>query len=121
MALSRADIPHTKFLAALLQWWRKGAGCASAPDPPPLLAQADLLPRRMAALGLDADTSARIEAVTFRDLQRLCAACECQELCEWDLRQDPADPAWQDYCANSATLGALASLPSEWRAPWVLL
>jgi hypothetical protein len=61
-------------------------------DSPPLLAQADLLPRRMAALGLDADTSARIEFVTFRDLQRLCAACECQELCEWDLRQDPADP-----------------------------
>jgi hypothetical protein len=113
MALSRADIPHTKFLAVLLQWWRKGAGCASATDPPPLLAQADLLPRR----ARPPNTSARIEPVTFRDLQRLCAACECQELCEWDLRQDPADPAWQDYCPNSATLAALAWLPSEWRRP----
>jgi hypothetical protein len=117
-APSRPDA-RNQLAAAVLQWRRKEAKCASGPDT--VAKQADLLPRRIAALGVDADTVAWVEPVTFRDFRRLCAACECQELCEWDLRHDPADPAWQDYCPNSPTLGALASLRNEWRAPWALL
>jgi hypothetical protein len=70
-----------------------------------------LLPRRMAALGLDADTVARFDPDIFGNLRRLCATCEYHERCRGDLRQDYANPAWQAYCPNSATLRALGVLP----------
>jgi len=70
--------------------------------------RADLLPRRMAALDLDPNTVAEVEPVAFRDLLRFCAACESYGRCEWDLRQDPGDLAWQEYCPNAAKLRALA-------------
>jgi hypothetical protein len=73
--------------------------------------RAQLLPRRMAALDLDRDKLARAEAATVRELVERCTACESPEQCEWDLRQDPADPAWQTYCPNALALMALARLP----------
>jgi hypothetical protein len=69
--------------------------------------RADLLPRRMAALDLDPDTIARAEPIAFGEVLRCCATCESYERCEWDLRQDPGDPAWRDYCPNVARLGGL--------------
>jgi hypothetical protein len=71
--------------------------------------RAELLPRRMAALNLEPNTFARAEPAAFRELVRFCAACESDELCEWDLRQNPDDPAWQDYCPNAERLRALAA------------
>jgi Family of unknown function (DUF6455) len=83
-----------------------------APSEPHMpIEHADLLPRRMAALGLDADTVARFDPATFRDLQRFCATCEYPELCRWDLRQNPANPMGQKYCPNWATLDGLGLLP----------
>ena len=35
-----------------------------------------------------------------------------------DLARDPADPAWQDYCPNAATLTALNALPWRARSEW---
>ena len=67
-----------------------------------------LLPMRMAALGLDPSTFPRAKPTIFFDLQRRCTACGCYERCEWDLRQDPAIPDWQDYCPNAPVLLRLA-------------
>ena len=68
---------------------------------------ADLLPRRMQAVGLDVEAIARKEPSTLRDMQRLCAQCERHGRCEHDLNADPADPSWQSYCPNATTLRAL--------------
>ena len=51
----------------------------------------DLLFRRMLELQLDKDEIARVEPVTFRELQRLCASCESREQCELGLADDFAD------------------------------
>lgn len=72
---------------------------------------ADLLLKRLAALGLDPNEVSRTERQTFQDLQRLCAMCESHRRCARDLARDSADPAWKDYCPNAATLIALNALP----------
>ncbi len=98
--------------------WRIGCLTTVAPWDAALRAfaeRADLLPRRMAALDLDPNAVARIEPAAVRELMRFCAACESDEQCEWDLRQDPDDPAWQDYCPNAARLSALAPPANQFR------
>ncbi len=79
---------------------------------------ADLLLRRMAALDLDRNEVSRIEPQTFQDLQRVCTLCESHRRCARDLGHDAADPAWQDYCPNAATLIALSALPWAARREW---
>jgi Family of unknown function (DUF6455) len=74
--------------------------------------RAELLPRRLAALDLDRDKLARGNPLTVRELVERCTTCESPEQCAWDLREDPANPAWQAYCPNAATLMGLASRPS---------
>jgi hypothetical protein len=73
-----------------------------APSVKTPIEQTDLLPRRMAALGLDADTVARFDPITFRDLQRVCGLCEYHEQCQWDLSQNHANSTWLNYCPNWA-------------------
>jgi hypothetical protein len=70
----------------------------------------DLLSRRMLALQLDWDEIARIEPVTFGELQWLCVFCRNREQCEVGLADDFADVAWRAYCPNAATLTALGEL-----------
>jgi hypothetical protein len=65
---------------------------------------ADLLLRRMAALGLDRDEVSRTEPRTFQDLQRVCTLCRVRRRCSRDFARDSADPAWEHYCMNAATL-----------------
>jgi hypothetical protein len=79
---------------------------------------ADLLLRRMAALDLDRNEVSRTEPRTFQDLQRVCTMCNSHRRCKRDLARDSADPAWQDYCPNAATLMALNALPWRARAEW---
>src|SRR5580704_6235325 len=64
---------------------------------------ANLLPRRMATLHLDADELARSDGLLLRDLQRVCAMCESKGRCMRDLGRDPNDPAWEEYCPNEGT------------------
>jgi hypothetical protein len=71
---------------------------------------ADLLLRRMAALGLDRNEISRTERRTFKDLQRVCTMCESHRRCARDLAHDSADQTWKDYCPNAATLIALNAL-----------
>ncbi len=79
---------------------------------------ADLLLRRMAALDLDRNEVSRTEPRTFQDLQRVCTMCDSKRRCKRDLACDSADPAWQDYCPNAATLMALNALPWRARGEW---
>jgi hypothetical protein len=67
---------------------------------------ADLLPRRMAAAGLDLHEMERTDPATARDLERVCALCESKGRCAHDLT-DPLADALPDYCVNRDTLRAL--------------
>jgi hypothetical protein len=80
--------------------------------------EANLLPRRMAALGLDPDEVARLEPRVFRNLDWRCTLCQSPGQCAWDLADDfpvPASqewrPDWQDFCPNAAALGWLGEMP----------
>jgi hypothetical protein len=79
---------------------------------------ADLLMRRMAALDLDKNEIAAAEPHTLQDLQRHCTLCESHRQCARDLRRDPGDSAWEDYCPNVAMLKLLDSLPWAARGEW---
>lgn len=72
---------------------------------------ADLLPRRVAALGLNSDEVMRAEPRTVQDLQRVCSLCECQKQCARDLAHNSTDSAWEKYCPNVETLKALNTMP----------
>jgi len=79
---------------------------------------ADLLLKRMAALGLDPNEVSRIEPQVFHDLQRVCTMCEHHWRCAGDIRRDCANPAWKNYCPNVDTLAELNALPWTSRAEW---
>ncbi len=79
---------------------------------------ADLLLRRMTALDLDRNEVSRTQPRTFQDLQRVCTMCDHHRRCRRDLARDSANPAWQDYCPNAATLMALNALPWRARSEW---
>src|ERR1043166_5910725 len=59
--------------------------------------RAQLLPRRLVTLELDQEKLASGKPSTVRELVERCTACESPEQCAWDLREDPANPAWQAY------------------------
>jgi hypothetical protein len=65
---------------------------------------ADLLFRRMAALGLD---PASVDPAVMRDLERCCSECDSKKRCVHDLETQPQEPDWAEYCPNSETLSAL--------------
>jgi hypothetical protein len=65
------------------------------------------LPRMMAALQLDPMAVARSDPETFRDMQRVCAMCDCTRRCERDLVDGDAAINFEDYCPNAATLRSL--------------
>jgi uncharacterized protein YjiS (DUF1127 family) len=68
---------------------------------------ADLLRRRMAAVGLDEDQIARSEPQVLRDLERVCSECADKSRCRHELDDNGDNPAWRDYCPNVSTLDAL--------------
>ena len=74
---------------------------------------ADLVQRRMAALGIDAAQVDATEPAVMRDLQRVCSLCDNKRVCEHDLVRNPANAAWRDYCPNTGTLDALDPQASE--------
>lgn len=66
---------------------------------------ADLLPRRLATIGVDAANPAHVDPATLRDLQRVCAQCLSKGQCRREL--DAGEGGLADYCPNAATLRAL--------------
>jgi len=87
-----------------------GAPVSRSPD------EANLLGRRMVAVDLDPYELSLSEPALSRHLQRRCALCESRERCARDLAREAADPAWQEYCPNAATLNALRALHNHSRA-----
>ncbi|RDV03285.1 hypothetical protein [Undibacter mobilis] len=63
--------------------------------------------RRLASLGLDEERIARDEPGVLNDLQRVCSLCADKKQCLHELKADPNDPHWQDYCPNMPTFEAL--------------
>jgi hypothetical protein len=68
---------------------------------------AELLPRRMAALGLKPEDVARNTPEVSRDLQRVCSNCESYGRCMHELDRNPTGSEWEKYCPNASVLKEL--------------
>jgi uncharacterized protein YjiS (DUF1127 family) len=68
---------------------------------------AELLDRRLDALGLSKDEIRSISPLLLTDLQRSCSHCTDKRRCADDLAEDPQAPGWESYCPNSGTLRSL--------------
>ncbi len=75
---------------------------------------ADLLDRRLEAVGLDPKAVAHAVPNELRDMERLCTLCQSKGRCARDLGADPTDPVWRQYCPNEA---AITELAADARAP----
>ena len=78
--------------------------------------EANLLPRRLAELGLDPDEIARLEPALLRELHWQCTMCDSKGECSVDLAGDAVGwpertDAWHGYCRNVATLRLLSEIP----------
>jgi hypothetical protein len=69
---------------------------------------ANLLYRRMANIGLDRAELARQEPMVLWDMQKNCSLCASKKRCRNDFDAGAQTSAWQAYCPNDDTLGALA-------------
>jgi uncharacterized protein YjiS (DUF1127 family) len=67
----------------------------------------ELMPRRMAALGIHAEELEQAMPALYRDMQRVCAACRTYGRCKRDLDRGTLDAAWEEYCPNAGTLTEL--------------
>jgi hypothetical protein len=67
----------------------------------------ELLTRRLHALDIDPAELKRKEPAAARDLAVHCSLCTDKPRCRHDLDRNPDDPAWREYCVNTATLAAL--------------
>src|SRR5215470_3720302 len=74
---------------------------------------ANLLYRRMQALGISKVELNEAAEGVMRDLQRTCACCNEKRMCEKDLTKRPEDPVWESYCPNAFTLDALLKLKAR--------
>jgi hypothetical protein len=68
---------------------------------------ADLLLRRLSALGFSPAALAQTEPKILHDLERRCACCEHHDRCTIDLSRQAVDRSWVNYCPNSVMLNAL--------------
>ena len=66
---------------------------------------ADLLPRRLASLGLNGDEIDRVAPGVLRDMARVCSFCRDKRDCVHDL--DLNGPPWPSYCPNIDSLRGL--------------
>jgi hypothetical protein len=69
---------------------------------------ADLLDRRLDALGMKASELVHTAPAQLREMERLCTMCQSKGRCARDLATDPSDPVWRQYCPNEQTLVSLA-------------
>jgi hypothetical protein len=74
---------------------------------------ADLLPQRLNALHLDAQTFLREHPELANDLKKNCSLCAVKGPCEDDLNKRPYSPVWQRYCPNTMTLLAVTKSRSK--------
>jgi hypothetical protein len=92
-----ARVAHDLGVSAddLVSLARKGPGAA------------ELLPRLLAALGVDPDALRRQDLATMRDLQRLCIHCSQKSQCQHELAAGTAAQSYHEFCPNAYTLDFL--------------
>jgi hypothetical protein len=66
-----------------------------------------LLSQRLEQLKLDPARIIDAEPQVLRDLQRVCSLCASKRRCKHDFATHPSGGAWEDFCPNAHTLGAL--------------
>jgi len=74
---------------------------------------AELLPRRLELLGIDAEYVRQAMPTTFRDLARVCAACPASRRCRQDLARGDAECGLESYCLNGPTIDGLIVSPDD--------
>lgn len=74
---------------------------------------ADLLAKRLHALGLSSAELAKTTNSELRDMERVCTLCGAKGRCANDLATDPDGPVWRRYCPNEQTLTSLMRLGIE--------
>jgi hypothetical protein len=77
---------------------------------------AELLHRRLAALGLSRGDVERTALGLMRDLERTCGCCDHKGVCARDLANHPDDPDWKGYCPNATSLESVASTKERFPA-----
>lgn len=77
---------------------------------------AELLHRRLTALGLSRSDVEHTALGLMRDLERTCSCCDHKGVCEQDLANRPDNPAWKGYCPNAISLGSVAATKGRFPA-----
>lgn len=67
----------------------------------------ELMPSRLRQLGLDPAYVKVAQTATYRDLQRVCAACKEWTRCARDLANGDVQAGMSSYCLNAFTLDTL--------------
>jgi hypothetical protein len=67
----------------------------------------ELLPQRLELLGIDAEYVRQAMPTTFRDLARVCAACQASRRCRRDLARGDVQAGQVNYCLNGLTIDVL--------------
>ena len=68
---------------------------------------ANLLPKMLKALDIDADAVSRVEPMVMRDLQRVCSGCDHKKQCSEHIAAGDADRTYRAFCPNAETLTAV--------------
>jgi hypothetical protein len=80
---------------------------------------ANLLARRMVALGLDPYELTLSDPALVRHVQKQCTLCDNRECCLQAFAREPSGVAlrddWRDYCPNALALDMLVGLQSRSR------
>lgn len=102
-------------IASLAAEWLDSVHCAITRQ---RRSEANLLTRRMAALGLDACELHLLDPLLALQMQRECTRCDSRAYCRQDLDGQRSNPGaskddWRDYCPNAMVLEMLAALKSR--------
>jgi hypothetical protein len=62
----------------------------------------------MAELRLDPARAKTTDPALYRDMQRVCALCDCKKRCARTLAEGDAAATYEGYCPNALSLKALA-------------
>ena len=71
----------------------------------------ELLPWRLRRLGMDPGIT---HNSSYRDLERVCAACTAWEACAYDLAKGRVQAGMRSYCLNAHTIDALSRGIASW-------
>ena len=77
----------------------------------------ELLPQRLELLGIDAQYVRQAMPTTFRDLARVCAACQASHRCRRDLARGDVQAGQVNYCLNGLTIDVLTLKTDDRKIP----